>query len=334
MRALISKYLCAAFGNLGEGDEGGVVLLPLRGCQVSREQVGGDGHDGIPSESDGQTVEALLRDAIVAALAGVLLLDLGAVPGGLVLDVEQHLHQHGEEPPDELWELAHHPGGALPGLGQGDDELDGEVARALLEAVLGLGDLQHGADDVGQLAAQEARLGAGELDEQLEGLLRGGLLAGVEGVGERAHHGGEEVLQAVAVGGGVEALDEVDGGAEGGDADVGGGGVGEGGEEEVVDGGQVLAEGVGDVVGEAGEDEEGGLLEVRGGRGGGGLEEERQQLGPGVLGQEGGRQLGDGVAELLGDGLGVLAVEGRQQEGFEGGLGGGGEARPDRRRRR
>lgn len=48
----------------------------------------------------------------------------------------------------------------------------------------------------------------------------------------------------------------------------------------------MVEEGLGDVVGEAREDEQRRLLQVGRVGGGGGLEEEGQQLGPGVLGEE------------------------------------------------
>jgi len=112
------------------------------------------------------------------------------------------------------------------------------VPRRFLQG-LGFRDLQHGAHDVDNLAPEEPRLGTGELDEELERLLRDSLLAGVQCLGERLHHEREEVLEAVAVRGTGEALDEVDGGGEGGDADVGGGGGVEAAEEDGVESGQL-----------------------------------------------------------------------------------------------
>lgn len=81
------------------------------------------------------------------------------------------------------------------------------------------------------------------------------------------------------------------------------------------------------------EDEERGFLEMRNG-GGNGVEEEGEKVRPGVVRENAGSELGDGVAELLGDGFGVIALEASNENGFERGLGGGGEARPDIRRRR
>lgn len=69
--------------------------------------------------------------------------------------------------------------------------------------------------------------------------MRNGLLAGVQCLGERLHHEREEVLEAVAVSGTGEALDEVDGGGEGGDTDVGWGGGVEAAEEDGVESGQL-----------------------------------------------------------------------------------------------
>ena len=89
------------------------------------------------------------------------------------------------------------------------------------------------------MSPEEARLGASELDEKLKRLLSDGLLAGVQRLGEGLHHEREEVLEAVSVGGIREALDEVDGGSEGGDADVGGGGGVEGAEEDGVESGNL-----------------------------------------------------------------------------------------------
>lgn len=63
--------------------------------------------------------------------------------------------------------------------------------------------------------------------------------------------------------------------------------------------------------------------------GGDALEHERQELGPGVIRQNPGGELGNGVAELLGYGFGVLALNTGQENGFEIGLGGGGEAGPE-----
>lgn len=85
---------------------------------------------------------------------------------------------------------------------------------------------------------------------------------------------------------------------------------------------------VADVLGELGEDEEGGLLEL-GGVGGDALEHEGEELGPAVVGEDAGGELGDGVAELLGDGLGLLALDRGEEDGLEGGLGVRGEAGVD-----
>lgn len=224
---ILSHDLGAALCDLRYGDERGVPSLPLVSTHKRREQLSSHGQDGVPADGDGEPVEALLREHKAPGLPGVFFFGDGGVPRGLVVDVEQHGHDDGEEPADVSREAAHHAGRALAGLGEGDDELDGEMARAVLEAGR-LGDVQHGCDDVGQLAAEEARLGAGEVDHHLERLLRGALVAAVEGVGEGAHHGGEQVLEPVAGGGGGEGLDDADGGVEAGHADVRGGGVGEG----------------------------------------------------------------------------------------------------------
>lgn len=65
-----------------------------------------------------------------------------------------------------------------------------------------------------------------------------------------------------------------------------------------------------------------------------GAEEEGQQLGPGVLGQQRGSELGDGIADLLGDGLGGIGLERGEEVRLERGLAGEGELRPERRRGR
>lgn len=78
----------------------------------------------------------------------------------------------------------------------------------------------------------------------------------------------------------------------------------QGGGEQVMDSHQVVEERLRDVIGQPGKDEQSGLLKVGHLGPRGRAEEERQQLGPGVLGQQRGGELGDGVADLLGDGLG------------------------------
>lgn len=59
------------------------------------------------------------------------------------------------------------------------------------------------------------------------------------------------------------------------------------------------------------------------------MEHEGEEFRPGAIGEEGGSEFGNGVAELLGDGAKVVAVEGREQGGFESGAGGFGEAGPE-----
>lgn len=92
----------------------------------------------------------------------------------------------------------------------------------------------------------------------------------------------------------------------------------------------MVEEGLGDVVGEAREDEQRRLLQVGRVGGGGGLEEEGQQLGPGVLGEEERGELGDGVADLLGDGLGRVGLERGEEVRLERALAGRGEEGPER----
>lgn len=83
-----------------------------------------------------------------------------------------------------------------------------------------------------------------------------------------------------------------------------------------------------DVLGELGEYQEGGLLQLRGVRGDA-LEHEGEQLRPAVVGQNPGGELRHGVAQLLGDRLGLLALNRCEEDGLEGGLGVRGEARVD-----
>ena len=73
----------------------------------------------------------------------------------------------------------------------------------------------------------------------------------------------------------------------------------------------------GDVIREAREDEQRRLLQVGRLGGGGRAEEERQQLGPGVLREEERGELGYGVADLLGDGLGGVGLERGKEVGLE-----------------
>lgn len=95
----------------------------------------------------------------------------------------------------------------------------------------------------------------------------------------------------------------------------------------------MVEERLGDVIGEAREDEQRRLLQVwrLGGRGG--AEEKGQQLGPGVLREEERGELGYGVADLLGDGLGGVGLERGEEVGLERGLAVGGEEGPERGRR-
>ena len=57
--------------------------------------------------------------------------------------------------------------------------------------------LQHGGRDVGQVAAQEARVRLGDLDEQLERLLRGRLVAGLQRAPDHAQLRRDRALEAV-----------------------------------------------------------------------------------------------------------------------------------------
>lgn len=87
-------------------------------------------------------------------------------------------------------------------------------------------------------------------------------------------------------------------------------------------------EGFADVMRQLGENQESRFLEfgiVRGDA----LEHEREKLGPLVFGENGGGELGNGIAELLGHGFGGLGLERGEEEGLEGGLGVGGEAGPE-----
>lgn len=142
------------------------------------------------------------------------------------------------------------------------------------------------------------------------------------------HHHRQQILKSVAIGGIGQTLDKIDDGVEGGDLDVGVLGGTEALEEDAVELLDVGGQRVADVLGELGEDEEGGLLEL-GDVGGDALEHEGEELGPAVVREDAGGELGDGVAELLGDGLGLLALNRGEEDGLEGGLGLRGEAGVD-----
>ena len=99
------------------------------------------------------------------------------------------------------------------------------------------------------------------------------------------------------MGGGGEALDEIDRGGEGGDSDVGGG---EAPVEDGVEGGELGEHGLGgDVMSEVGENEESRLLEL-GVVGGDAVEHERQEVRPLVVGEKRRSELGDARSRLVG----------------------------------
>lgn len=131
----------------------------------------------------------------------------------------------------------------------------------------------------------------------------------------------------------MKTLNKVNEGIQGGNSNIGGGGIGEGVEEDGVEFLNVREQSVADELREVSEDEESGLLQM-GRIGGNALEHEREELRPGVIRKNTGSKLGNGVAELLGDGFGVMALEGGQEDGLEGGLGGRREERPHIGRRR
>ena len=68
--------------------------------------------------------------------------------------------------------------------------------------------LQHGVHDVGERAAQEARVRLGDLDEQLERLLRGRLVAGLERAPDHAQLRRDRALEPVPLPGVLQLLRE------------------------------------------------------------------------------------------------------------------------------
>ena len=58
----------AALCNLGESDEGGMALSPVSVLQQRRQQRGGQGHEGFPSQRQRDPVQALLAEAVAVAL--------------------------------------------------------------------------------------------------------------------------------------------------------------------------------------------------------------------------------------------------------------------------
>ena len=164
-----------------------MVFLPFGSCQVSRKKLRRDRNNRVTAQGDGKPIQTLLPDVVVARLACVFILRTRGVPCWIVLDIEQHFHEDGKEPANELRQLPHHPVGSLPRLCQGDNELDCEMASTLLQAIR-LRNLEHTTDDVNQLPAEELGFGPGELDEHLKRFLGGGLLPAVERLREGLHH--------------------------------------------------------------------------------------------------------------------------------------------------
>ncbi|RDX86583.1 hypothetical protein CR513_32077, partial [Mucuna pruriens] len=289
-----------------------MAVLPFWGSQVCRQLFRRNRNNGVSTQRNREPIQALLPHTVIAGFASILILGLSTVPRRIVLD-------YGKQPTDKLRQLPHHPRGALPGLGESNNKLNRQMASPFLER-LGLGNLQHGANDIHKLAAQKPRLGAGELDEKLESLLSGGLLAGIKRLGQSPHHRRQQVLEAVTIGGAGKALDEIDNGVKSGNSNVRvNGGIGEALEEDVVEVLDMRSEGIAD---------KGGFLELRG-FGGNALEHEREEFGPGVVGEDTGGEFGDGIAEFLGDGFGVLRLNRREKKRFEGRLRVWGEARPE-----
>mmetsp|Transcript_2920 Transcript_2920/g.11961 ORF Transcript_2920/g.11961 Transcript_2920/m.11961 type:complete len:798 (+) Transcript_2920:1014-3407(+) len=313
-RDVLFHSLDASLRDLRHRHERRVTLTPVPVLQERRDGRRRARQDGVSAERDGDAVEALLPDVVPLALADVaVLLLLRGVPLLFVLDVEQEGDEAVEEAGDKVGQLAHHAGRAVAGFGEGDEELGGEVAGAVLQVVV-LRDGHHGVDDVREVLAHESRVGSRELHEHGECILSGGFVAPLERAAQGLEHGGEEVLEFGPV---VLVLERIHEGAAGP----------EGRElhfhvrslqalrEDAVQRGEVRHERVADVRGELAEHVERGHLE-RVGTGRDALEEEREQLWPSLL-VDAGRELGDGVANLARDPLVLLLVQGLEQLGLD-----------------
>lgn len=130
---LQNLHLCTPLRDLSQRNQPRVPLLPILIHQAQGHKLARNRQDRVPPQANRQPVQALHSDVIVILVSSHIFFRVSRVPLWVVFNREEEVQEHRKEAANEVRELAHHAGGLVPGFGEGDQELDGQVAGAVLQ---------------------------------------------------------------------------------------------------------------------------------------------------------------------------------------------------------
>ena len=191
---IVGQLLGAAFGGLADRHEADRAIPPVRVLHEPADDSGQHGQDRVAADGDADAVQGFLAGTVQHFLF-VFLNIVILLPLLVLLDGEHESHAHRDEVADDI----HLADEARALLGDGDQELQAEAARALVQR-LRSADLQRHGGDVDYAFAEELDVVLHELDQVLQRRSGGSLVPALEGGRDHLHHRRHQVGEQRVVG--------------------------------------------------------------------------------------------------------------------------------------